>query len=346
MIPAETKPSADARSERALLELIVGYWNTQALRVAARLGIADALAGGPLDVAQLAAATGAHPGSLRRLLNFLRGIDIVEGADGAGYALTELGRLLRSDVEGSMRDLAILYGEEFYDVWGSLLHQVRTGEYAFESVFGTDMFGYFAAHPETGRTFDRAMIAGRAFLARVPEVHDFSAARLVVDVAGGSGALLAAVLKKNPAARGVLFDRAAVVETARRLLEAGGVADRCSFESGDFFAAVPAGGDVYVLCRILHDWEDEQCLALLANCHAAMAPGGELVIVERVLPEDGESAAGRDLALAYDMHMMTVAGGGERSASAYRALLSAAGFDLRASHALPLDVRALVATRR
>jgi O-methyltransferase domain/Dimerisation domain len=345
-MPVQIESAADPSPERALLELIVGYWNTQALRVAARLKIADALADRRLDSAQLAAATGADAAALRRLLNFLRGISVVEGNDGAGYALTELGRLLRSDVEGSMRDLAILYGEEFYEVWGALLHQVRTGEYAFASVFGTDMFGYFAANPETGRTFDRAMIAGRAFLARVPDVYDFGSARLVVDVAGGSGALLAAILAKNPATRGLLFDREPVVETARRLLAAHGLEDRCTFAGGDFFAAVPSGGDVYLLCRILHDWEDEECLALLANCHAAMPPGAELIVVERVLPEDGESSAGRELALAYDMHMMAVAGGGERSASAYRALLSASGFELRAAHALPLDVRALVATRR
>ncbi len=332
--------------ERSLLELIVGYWNTQALRIAARLGIADLLAERRLNGAQLAAATGSDPHSLRRLLNFLRGIRVLEGDNTAGYALTELGRLLRRDAEGSMHDLAILYGEEFYQAWGTVLDNVQTGEYAFAKVFGTDMFGYFAANPETGRRFDRAMIAGRAFLSQVPQVHDFSRARVVVDVAGGSGALLAAILRKHPGARGVLFDRPAVVETARTLLASQGLEGRCDLRTGDFFESVPAGGDVYLLGRILHDWEDEECLALLANCHAAMPPGAELIVVERVLPEDDEPVDGRSLALAYDLHMMAVAGGGERSESEYRSLLSRSGFELRASHELPLDVRALVATRR
>lgn len=327
---------------RSLLELIIGYWNTQALHVLARLGIPDLLAGKRMDTAALAAATGSDVESLRRLLRFLTGLGVLVGDDETGFALTELGELLRTDVEGSMHDLAVLYGEEFYAAWGSLLHNVRTGEQAFKHTFGTSMFDYFGTHPATGRTFDRAMAAGRAFFAEIPEVYDFSHARTVVDIAGGNGSLLAAVLRKNPDLTGVLFDVPPVVEAARTFLKSIGLVERCRFETGDFFRAVPQGGDVYLLCRILHDWDDERCVALLTNCHAAMTPGGTLLIVERLLPEYGRPS----LALGYGVHMMAVAGGRERTEEEYRVLLGQAGFDVGSTHELPLDIHALVASRR
>ncbi|SCX35911.1 methyltransferase [Agrobacterium rosae] len=331
---------------RDLLTLITGYWNTQALRVSARLGIADLLSHGPMTCPELAAATNADPASLGRLLNFLRGIRIVDVNESSAFSLTSLGELMRRDAVGSMHELAILYGEEFYNAWGELLVQVSSGTYAFENVHGTDMFGYFAVHPEIGRRFDIAMKAGRSFLAAVRDVHDFSAMRRVVDVAGGGGTLLASILQKYPAISGVLFDRTPVLDAARPFLEEQGLSERCAFVAGDFFDGVPQGGDCYILSRILHDWDDDNCLRILRNCYDASALQGDLIIVERVLPPDGDAIPRTSLALAYDLHMAVVAGGRERTEASYRSLLSASGFDFQTTHALPMDVYAIVAKRR
>ncbi len=332
----------DTAPARRVMDLLIGYWASQAVYVAAKLELADQLATGPLTATDLAARTGTDEPSLARLLRFLAELGIVTGDAEGGYRTTEAGELLRTEERGSMRDLALLYGEEFYTGWGNLLHTVRTGENGFESVHGAAMYPYFGRSPELTAKFDRAMAASSAFFEPIPTLHDFSRARTVVDIGGGNGALLATVLRAHPQTRGTLFDTEHVVDAARRELAATDVADRVDYAWGDYYEKVPAGGDVYLLSRILHGRDDARCVDVLARIREAMPNDGALLIIERVIPDDGSAS----LAAWFDVHMLTIAGGSERTTSQYRDLLERAGFGLTAVHGLPLDSQLLVAEPR
>lgn len=266
---------------------------------------------------------------------------MLRDADGR-YALTATGRLLDPEHPAGMRDLVLLYAGPFYQSWTALADAVRSGRQAYEHVYGAPFFDHVADHPEIGALFDRGMACGRLFFDDVPHAHDFGDARTVVDVAGGDGSLLAAVLEAHPHLRGVLMDRPAVIEGARARLAERGLAGRCELTAGDFFAAVPPGGDVYLLSRVLHDWDDDRCVTVLRACRAALAGrGAPLLILERLLP--GESNA-LPMARAWDVHMLVNNGGGrERTTGEYRDLLTRAGLALRSVTALSLDVHLLVA---
>jgi hypothetical protein len=322
---------------RDLLELLVGPFRAYAVYTAAKLGLADRLADRPRTSVELADEIGADADSVGRLLRLLAGLDIVTD-DGSGFSLTPRGELLRS-VPGSMHDLAICYGEHFYRPLAELPHSVRTGEPSFQRVFGKPWLEYYADNPAAARVFDRAMAAGSAFFAALTAAYDFSGARTIVDIGGGNGALLAAVLGAHPHLTGILLEVDHVVGRARDWLGERGLADRCEVIGGDFFASVPAGGDVYLLSRILHDWDEERCVALLSSCRQAMLPGSELLIVERVIPDGGAPS----LALEWDIHMLANTGGRERSAAEYHALLHRSSFEPRGLESLPLDVDLLVA---
>jgi O-methyltransferase domain/Dimerisation domain len=328
----------DHSPARELLELLVGPFRAYAIYAAAKLGIADRLADGPRTSVELAEEVGADPDSLGRLLRLLAGLGIVTG-DGDRLGLTSRGELL-SRRPGSMRDLAICYGEQFYPPLAQLPHSVRTGEPGFPRVFGKPWINHYAEHPEAARLFDGAMAAGSAFFAELPRVFDFTRARTVVDIGGGNGALLAAVLAAHPDLTGIVLEVPHVVQATGDWLRRHGLADRCQVISGDFFASVPPGGDVYLLSRILHDWEDERCMALLNNCRRAMDPASELLIIERVIPARGHPPS---LALEWDIHMLANTGGRERTEAEYHTLLDRSGLQLRSLRPLPLDMSVIVA---
>jgi O-methyltransferase domain/Dimerisation domain len=335
-----TESHVDHSVAHELLELLAGPFRAYAIYTAAKLRIADRLADGPRTSAELAEQIGADRDALHRLLRLLGGLSIVTGEANGTFALTPRGELLRSG-PGSMRDVALCYGEQFYRSLTHLPHSVRTGEPGFPQVFGKSWVEYYADHPEAARVFDNAMAAGGPFFADLPIVYDFAPAETIVDIGGGTGALTASVLAAHPHLNGILLEAPHVVETARARLRRQGLADRCQVIGGDFFASVPSGGDVYLLSRILHDWPDEQCLALLRRCHQAMPPGSELLIIERVIPDGGRPS----LALEWDIHMLANTGGRERTEAEYNALLRRTGFDLRQVRSLPLDVNVLVAAR-
>ncbi|MCC2280412.1 acetylserotonin O-methyltransferase [Streptomyces sp. ET3-23] len=354
--PAVLAAHRDAEPEdpaRRLLELMTGAWTTQALAVAAGLGLADQLPGPsaadavPGSVAELAGRLAVDPASLVRLLRYLAAVGVVAPA-GDFYELTELGAVLREDSAHSMRSLALLYGGPFYRSFGELAHSVRTGEEAFKALFGKGHFDYFAERPGMAELFDSAMAASGAMFEPIPGLFDFSHARTVVDVAGGNGQLLGLVLAHAPHVRGVLLERAHVLEAAHRHLAGAGCADRCSFVAGDFTRAVPEGGDVYLLSRVLHDWDDEQCLAILRRCAESMHDDSQLLLVERLLPgaEEGKRGAATPLAVAWDLHMLCNVGGRERTADHYGHLLETAGFELLSVRGLPLEGNLLHARRR
>lgn len=307
----------------------MGYYGAQALYVAAKLGVADLVADGPMPAGELAAAVGADPDYLHRVLRLLAALGIFEMDEEGRFGLNPAAEQLQTTGSGSMRDLALVFGEEFYQAFGELLVAVKTGRDAFRLTFGRGLFEYLGEHEERARAFDRAMGAGAVFFSRIPQAYDFSGLPTVVDVGGGNGTLLASILKRNPTLQGVLLDARSVVEAARATLGAEGVADRVRMVEGNFFESIVPGGDAYLFSRILHDWTDDQCRTILANCRRAINPGGRLLIVERLLP--GAYAA------AADVNMLAVTGGRERSEEEFARLMSETGFRLARVIPIPLE---------
>ncbi|MGA7924127.1 MAG: methyltransferase, partial [Thermoplasmata archaeon] len=244
----------------------------------------------------------------------------------ARFRLTETGSLLVSRPQGSMASVSIFAGEEPYRAWGDLLHCLRTGETAFDYAFGMGHFEYLAQHPEAAATFNRLMAWSVGVAGEPLEGYDLARHKLLVDVGGGKGALIASTLRAYPHLRGILFDQASAVVEALAVLQSSGVADRCEIVTGSAFSAVPPGGDVYVMSRVLHDWADDKALLLLANCRKAMSKGGVLLLVEGVLVE-GVASPSR---LWLDLVMMVMTGGRERTKEEWHALLGKAGFSLTA----------------
>jgi O-methyltransferase domain/Dimerisation domain len=320
-------------SRARLLALVRGYRISQAIYVAARLGIPDFLADGPREIDELARATGSHPPSLRRVLLFLAGVGVLDKVGPSRFALTEVAALLRTGVPGSLRPSVLLWlDESHWRPWGHLLHTVRTGETSFHHVHGTGVFDYLAGHPEVAAVSTAAMSGNSPAHARlVAETYDFSRMSLVVDVGGGRGRLLATILERYPRLHGILFDRPHVIEDARQIIDAAGVGDRCELVGGSFFDAVPAGGDAYILRNIIHDWEDDQAVAILTNCRRAMATGARVVLVELYLAEDPQAA----LPVLYsDLEMLVTVGGRERTTDEHATLLARGGLRLAQTIAL------------
>jgi len=321
-------PNTDAAGRLTLL--ISGYWVSQAVYAAAKLGLADLLKDGPRSAADLAAASGTKPELLFRLLRALASVGVFAETTSGVFTLTQTAALLQSDVAGSQRDLALMMGEEHYEVWGRLVEALQTGKNAFEKQCGLPIFDYLAKHPEKGKIFDAAMVGihGRE-TAAVLDAYDFSGIDKLVDVGGGNGSKLAAILRRYPSLRGLLYDLPHVVERARPQLQAAGVADRCETVGGNFFENVPNGGDAYLMRHIIHDWNDEQSLTILRNIHRAMVDDGRLLLVESVIPPGNEPFGAKFL----DLTMMLIPGGKERTEVEYRALYEAAGFTL--THIVP-----------
>jgi hypothetical protein len=330
-VEKETPTMANPGGEYAeLMGIVVGYQRSRALAVATELGIPDLLRDGPRSVADLAHVTETHEATLYRLLRALASIGVFHEQADRSFALTSMGQLLRRDAPLSVGAIARFFGRDYHwKAWGYLLHSVRTGENASRAALGTDVWTYRERHPEESEIFDAAM-AARSGAAAADEMaaYDFSRHRIIADIAGGTGALLAAILQKQPDALGILFDQPHVVAGAGAILERAGVADRVRIESGSFFQAVPSGADAYVLRRILHDWQDPDAVAILRCCKAAMRPDARLVLIESVVGPPNADPQSKFL----DLVMLVSAGGRERTESQWRALLSESGFRLCAIH--------------
>ena len=321
------KPSIDA------VRLVNGFRIFQLVVAASRLKIPDLVADGPKTADELAASTETHGPSLRRMLRGLAAWSFLdEQADGR-FAATPLSDTFRSDTPG-LRNMTIMLSEEAYQAWGDLLYTVRTGKPAFEHVFGKNRWDQLAENPEAAAIFNAAMVELSSRIAKsFADSYDIGSARTVVDVGGGNGALLIAVLQAHPEVRGVLFDLAQGLAGAEEKLAAAGVADRVILQEGSFFETVPSGGDVYLLKSIVHDWDDERALAILQSCRRAMNDKGRLVILERELAGRIEDAGKALPSVMSDLNMMVVLGGKERTPDEYRALLERAG--LRMTRLLP-----------
>jgi SAM-dependent methyltransferase len=316
----------EERPADALRRLVDGYQVSQAIHVAATLGVADLLADGPRASDDLADESGAHPPSLYRLLRALASMGVLREEDGRRFALTPLGDCMRSDAPEPVGAWAAYIGRLYrWQAWGHLLHSVRTGENAFRHVHGVDVWEYRARLPEEGAIFDRAMMDGSLAVVRsLLEAYDFGRFETVVDVGGGRGAFLAALLNEYPSMQGVLFDQPQVVSEAEEVFRNAGIAGRCRAVGGSFFDAVPDGGDAYVLQEVLHDWDDEEAATILRACRRAVRPEGVLIVVERELGPPNESPEAK----LGDLNMLVGPGGRERTIDEYGGLLAAAGFRL------------------
>lgn len=310
-----------------LYQLSIGHYVSRALHLAAKLGIADHLAGGPRDAGALAAAVGAHAPSLRRVLRLLASVGVFAEQEDGRFALTPLGEMLREDVPGSSRALVMLFaGTRIQESWADLEWCVQTGEPAFKRENpNDDCFTAMARDPEQMAVFDKAMATFAPMTAAaVAAAYDFSRFGTVADVGGGNGALLAGILRANPSLRGLLFDRPHVVARA----DLGDVADRVRVAGGSFFDAVPAGADAYLLKHVIHDWNDADATAILRKVRAVVPPDGRLLIVEGVYPAHVDASLASRGAAANDVNMLVCTGGRQRSEAEFRALYEAAGFRL------------------
>jgi SAM-dependent methyltransferase len=317
----------DADAVETLAGLIAGYQVSQVIYVAAELKLADLLEARSKTTHELADLTGVNPEALYRVMRVLDAVNIFEEIAPQRFALTPLGQLLRTGVPGSLRSTALFNGSpRIWQTWHELLYSVRTGESATRHVFGQTPWEYYAQHPQEAQIFYAFSSESSNMLAPVLTNHyDFSGAKSVADVGGGFGYLLANILKANTHLKGVLFDLPHVTGGARRALEAAGIAGRCEVISGDIFAPWPFQADIYLISRIIHDWLDEESIAILKNCQQAMGPGGKVLVIERIIPHDKAEALP---ILLSDLHMMISAGGQERTLAEYRDLFQAAGLNL------------------
>jgi hypothetical protein len=307
--------------------LLMGFVVSRALQVAAELGLADALAEGPQDRETLAREVGADPDTMHRLLRALASVGVFGQLPDGRFTNTARSECLRRDVPGSVHGLARMHGgAPFWQAWAGLEHSVRSGEPSFSHVHGSPVFEYFATHPESGRRFDEGMISASGLINQaIVEAYEWGRVGTLVDVAGGAGSTLAAILQANAHLQGVLFDLPQVIERSRDHLAAQGVAARCRTETGSFFDTVPAGADAYFMKHIIHDWDDDDCVRILRHCKAAMPDHAKLLVCERVVPPGNDPS----LAVTMDLVMLVLTDGGrERTEQEFRNLFARAGLRL------------------
>lgn len=310
----------------ALLEMIQGSMITQAIYVAAKLGIADTIGDGSLNAEEIAQKAGADPDATYRLMRLLSSYSIFAERDDGRFKLTPMAQALRSDSPMTMRGMALLMGHPIHwEDWSHLMYSVQTGEPSIPKLRGMSAYEYLAANPEYAEVFNNAFgtlsdLETEPILA----AYDFSRFDTIVDVAGGQGGLLAAILKRATKSRGVLFDDRATAPGGSALIEQAGVADRCTIKGGFVFDSIPSGGDAYILKHVLHEYPEAKALEILRNIRDAMNPSSTLLLMEYVLTEGN----GQDIAKLVDLFLLLIVGGKERAAVQYAELLGRAGFRL------------------
>lgn len=322
--------AVEASAAENLTEMIMAYRLSQLIYVAARLDIADLLKGGARSCDELASRVGVHPRALYRVLRALASNGIfAETADGA-FELTPLAAPLQTGVPGSVHGLAVMQAEESrWRTWGGLLYSVTTGKSAFEHIYGMTNWEWYSQNPDAFELFSEGMAElTRKAIPAIVTAYGFGAHRQIVDVGGGRGDLIAAILQQSPHLRGIVVELPALIDDARHVLEAAGVATRCELVAGDHFESVPSGGDVYILKSILHGMDDAKAARVLRNCRAAMASDGRLLVIQAIVPSGNAPAR---IKVSDILHLVS-GGGQERTEAEYRTLLDASGFSLVKIH--------------
>lgn len=318
---------------KRLLGMLCATWTAQACSVFAALGLPDRMAAGPRTTAELAAAADLDQVALRRLLAALADAGVLRQTAADQFELSKMGEYLRSDVPGSAHGTALLYGAEVYRSFDGLLDTVRTGRPAFTDRFGQPFYQYLSENPGLAATFNAAMSAAPE--PPPPAADLFDGASMVVDLGGGDGGLLAEILGSRPELHGVLVELPGAATRARGRLAEAGVLDRVRIEAGSFFDNVPADGDLYVLRRVLHNWNDENVRVVLARVRAAMPAGARLLVLEELLPAalDPSSAGAGAWAASrnriVDLLMLVLMEGRDRTAEEYTTLLLDCGFAVK-----------------
>jgi hypothetical protein len=325
----------EAQAAQHVFQLATGYIASTALQIAVRLGIADELASGPRTAAELAAAKGVREDPLYRVLRSLASFGIFEELEGRRFALALPGQMLRRGVPGSLYDMVLWLCDPFhFRVYADAMHSIETGTPAIEKTYGVPAFDYLAKEPAISQVFNHAMTGFSAMVVpAVLKAYDFSGINVLVDVAGGHGELLLTVLGAHPRMRGVLFDLEHVLAGARPRISAAGLDARCEARSGDFFQAVPEGGDAYMMKHIIHDWDDDRAARILENIRRALAgaASGRVILLESIIRSDNQP----DLGKLMDLEMLLLPGGRERSAEEFAALFDRAGFEM--SRVIPTE---------
>ena len=330
---------------RDAIRLANGFRGYQLVVAACRLNLPDLIADAPRDVDDLAAATATHAPSLRRALRGLAAWGFFTEDDQGRFAATPVSEMFRSDRPG-LRNLTVMLSDEGYRAWGEMLHTLRTGEPVFERIYGKSHWEKLAEDPEAAAEFNAAMVEMTTRVTgEFVAAYDFQGVRTVVDVGGGSGALLAAVLKAHPDLSGVLFDLAAGLAGAPAALASAGLTTRVRLVEGSFFESVPAGGDLYMLKSIIHDWDGEHAGSILKTCRDAMGADARLVLIERVVPERADDGDDVLRTMMSDLHMMVVLGGRERTTGEYQELFAAAGLRMTRQVAMASEFYAVEAKR-
>ena len=317
MNPPELPPKSQ------LMQFILGQWISKPIYVAAELGIADLLSAGPKSIDELAQASNTHAPSLYRVLRALASVGIFSETQLKIFELTPMAECLKT---GAMRSIAQMFHADWHDgAWDNLLNSVRTGQIAFEEVHGMPAFKWFKENPGAARIYHEAnAIKIRNSHRAIIDVYDFAGINTLTDIGGGLGALLAVVLESNPAMQGIVADLPEVITETAREIHIRNLNKRCKLVACDFFKGIPAGSDAYLLSHILHDWEDEQCIKILSNCHTAMTSGAKLLVVEALIP------AGNSFSIAklMDLEVFVMGGGRERTEAEFHKLFESSGFKL------------------
>ena len=333
--------SRDLDAATTVVELITGGWRAQAVYTAVKLELPDHIAAGVATSADLAAATGAKEDGIHRLMRLLVAMKVFAGTEETGYRGTPVSEALR-DLPDSMRAMCLLYGEDFYAAWGHAHEAITTVSAGFELAYGQPLYAYLGQNQEASDRFQAAMKAGNLFFDYVPTVFDF-AGKHIVDLGGGNGQLLAAILAATPDARGTLVDREHVVAVARDNLAATIGLGRVQVVGRDMFTGVPSGGDVYLLCRVLAGHSDDAVVGLFRHIRAGMAgPESRLLLLDRLVVDEGSTV----LPALWDLHLLMTTGGRHRSREHLRELLERAGLYIEASAELPVETTALIAAAR
>jgi hypothetical protein len=323
LFPVKSAPTKERNpSPPDLFQMTTGYWISQAIYVAAKLGIADLLKDGPQSSVALAAATGADAASLFRLMRALASVGVFSYVRADCFALSRLAESLQTEVRGSLRAMVITLGEIHYQACGNLLHSVQTGSPAFNHVYGASLFDYLRQNVDAADAFNQGMANVASMLAYALLIaYDFAKISSIVDIGGGQGELLETIVQFNPDIGGTVFDTSSTIQRARRQRRNNAWGRRCSYVTGDFFTSVPPGADAYLLCGVIHDWDDSRAVAILRNCRKAMTKNSRVLLVDMIVPD----AASASFSKLLDLNMLVMNGGRERTIAEFRALLCAAG---------------------
>lgn len=308
-----------------MMQMITGFWTSCCIYNAAKLNVADLLHKENMTCEKLAESTHTNASSLYRMMRALASVGIFSENEKGEFSNTTLSETLRSDQPGSMKAMAIAQLGDHYPAWGNLLYSLKTGNTAFEKVEGMNVWKYYETHPEEGLNFMKAMTGStNSAIQNVIPNYDFSSAKTIVDIGGGNGAFLMAVLDKAPQATGIVFDEEYVVDETMKTIEERGFSKKCSVSAGNFFEAVTAGADLYLMKHVLHDWNDEQSEQILMNCSKAMNEKSKILVIEAVIPKGNTGHPGKFM----DINMMAMTGGKERTEAEYASLFANAGLKL------------------